>query len=996
MKKTKLLKSLLIFTIALSSIVLTRGQNAWINEIHYDNTGTDANEFIEVIIENAGSYTLANFSVVLYNGNGGASYDTKTLDLFTVGTISGSFSFFYYTYPSNGIQNGSPDGMALAYQGNLIAGQFLSYEGTFTAVGGPANGILSVDIGVAEAGTEPLGNSLQLSGTGTQYNMFAWQPPATATPGALNNGQTLGGTVLPEPTNYPTSFTAAGSGIVIDLSWTDATGAQLPGAYLLKASDQDNITAPADGTPELDDTDMSDGQGALNVPYGDEACTFYRLAGQTEYFFKIYPYTNTGSNINYKTDGTPPSAQATTDIVINTEDFESNSFGTWTTYTVASDKDWGVVNFGGALGTTYFAQMNGFNENEPSNDWLISPSLNMNNYTNEKMVFYTQWKFGTTDAELTLKYSTNYTGGDPTLASWTDLTFTKPATQEIWGFSGDVDLTGITGTSVHISFQYLSSGSPRRWGVDEIAITGDASGPVITVITPSGGEEWEQGTAHLIEWNVINTQANVKIELTTDASNPTPTWTVLNPSLPANQGSWLWNIAPDQTTSDDCQIRITDFTSDAFGLSGIFSIIEPIYVPDIVITELMYNPPESGADSLEFIELYNNDNVAADLEGYYFSAGVNFTFPVFTLQPGQYILVAVDSVAMQSVFGMWAYQYSGALGNSGELVQLMNNYNMTVDSVHYLDVAPWPTSPDGSGPSLAFCDPNLDNSIGENWSAAGEFAAINSNGDTIYASPMASCTGTPNPDFMGTPTVLAVGGSVTFTDLSTGNPTTWIWTFVGGNPGSFNGQNPPPVVYNTAGTFNVALQVINAYGDSLLVKENYITAGYPPSADFTSDQTTIFEGEFVNFTDLSTNTPISWSWEFSGGTPGISTVQNPSGIQYLAAGNYDVTLTVTNTFGSDTKVKEDYIEVQPVGIPETQGNVIAIYPNPSAGQVNIVNKTTIDLNVDIYDLLGAKVTEFKAIPGGNSFSFDDLHGVFFVSISDAQGKILYKSRLVIM
>ncbi len=200
----KNLSLLAIFTALFSLTGLS--QNAWINEVHYDNTGTDAGEFIEVVIENAGSYNLADFSVVLYNGNNQLAYDTKTLDTYTAGAVSGSFSFFYYTFPANGIQNGAPDGMALAYLGNLISGQWLSYEGTFTALDGPANGILSVDIGVLEVGTEPVGNSLQLTGTGTIYSAFAWQPPAPQTPGQLNNGQSFGGAPLPEPSNYPTAF----------------------------------------------------------------------------------------------------------------------------------------------------------------------------------------------------------------------------------------------------------------------------------------------------------------------------------------------------------------------------------------------------------------------------------------------------------------------------------------------------------------------------------------------------------------------------------------------------------------------------------------------------------------------------------------------------------------------------------------------------------------------------------------------------------------------
>lgn len=92
------------------------------------------------------------------------------------------------------------------------------------------------------------------------------------------------------------------------------------------------------------------------------------------------------------------------------------------------------------------------------------------------------------------------------------------------------------------------------------------------------------------------------------------------------------------------------------------------------------------------------------------------------------------------------------------------------------------------------------------------------------------------------------------------------------------------------------------------------TAGDAPVADFVGNPTTVAVGGTVDFTDLSTNTPTSWSWTFDGGTPGISTAQNPS-IQYNTAGTYDVTLVATNSSGSDTETKTLYIEVTESNIP---------------------------------------------------------------------------------
>ena len=73
----------------------------FVNEIHYDNTGTDAGEAIEVVAPEGTN--LAGYSLVLYNGSGGASYDTKALS----GTV-GPSKTVTQTYPVNGIQNGAP------------------------------------------------------------------------------------------------------------------------------------------------------------------------------------------------------------------------------------------------------------------------------------------------------------------------------------------------------------------------------------------------------------------------------------------------------------------------------------------------------------------------------------------------------------------------------------------------------------------------------------------------------------------------------------------------------------------------------------------------------------------------------------------------------------------------------------------------------------------------------------------------------------------------
>jgi PKD repeat protein len=583
------------------------------------------------------------------------------------------------------------------------------------------------------------------------------------------------------------------------------------------------------------------------------------------------------------------------------------------------------------------------------------------------------------------------------LATWTDLPFTIASAQDTWTSSGDISLASINGANVHIAFQYLSNGNPRRWGVDEILITAGSAGPSITVTSPMTGDIWEQGTTHDITWTASDTGPNVMIELTSDASSGNPAWTTLVASVPAANGTWTWNIPSGQTLSNDCQIRISDLTFRTSGLSGIFSVIEPIVIPQLIITEIMYNPPESGSDSLEFIEIFNNDDVAVDLTGYYFSEGVTFTFPSVTLNQGDYFLVAVDSVAFQNFFGMMAYEWaSGGLSNSGERITLSNNYGMIVDSVYYLDVAPWPDSPDGDGPSLTFCDPGADNGLGENWSAAIELVGLNSEGDSVWANPGAGCSSWPVAEFSADNTIVMSGGSVNFTDESTGDPTTWVWTFIGGNPGSYVGQTPPPIVYSAAGDYTVVLVITNAAGSSTEEKADYIHVGDAPVADFSASPLSLYAGETVDFTDLSTGNPETWAWEFEGGSPAISGQQNPQDILYATAGLYSVTLTVTNMFGTDMITKEEYIDVMPVGIDERSGKLAGLYPNPNNGSFNILNNTDDVLTVNVYSVLGQLAGSFMLETGVSEQIMQGAsEGIYFVTYSDQNGKLMKTEKMII-
>ena len=154
-------------TISIQVINPNSAEDIWINEIHYDNAGTDSDEGVE-IAGTAGS-VLTNYSLVLYNGIEWHRLRHQCFDG-NLGrrTVRVRRRLVWICQESKMIR----DGIALVKGTNVI--QFLSYDGVLTASNGPAAGMTSVDIGVKESGTTPVGYSLQLKGTGTVYSSFTW------------------------------------------------------------------------------------------------------------------------------------------------------------------------------------------------------------------------------------------------------------------------------------------------------------------------------------------------------------------------------------------------------------------------------------------------------------------------------------------------------------------------------------------------------------------------------------------------------------------------------------------------------------------------------------------------------------------------------------------------------------------------------------------------------------------------------------------------------
>lgn len=205
----KTLISILAFT---GSCSLLFSQTAFINEIHYDNIGTDEDEFVEVAIDltscPGGACNSSDFLIYKYNGSNGSPYGNVSQRPLPSAAAGGDGLYTLYLFePTTDIQNGDPDGFALVYNGTVL--EFISYEGIITATSGPASGQVSSDIGVEESDTTtPIGYSLQRRPDGS------WDLPAPATKGA--------GNTVPLPVAL-TAFNAKLTNTGAMLEWTTAS-----------------------------------------------------------------------------------------------------------------------------------------------------------------------------------------------------------------------------------------------------------------------------------------------------------------------------------------------------------------------------------------------------------------------------------------------------------------------------------------------------------------------------------------------------------------------------------------------------------------------------------------------------------------------------------------------------------------------------------------------------------------------------------------------------
>jgi PKD repeat protein len=192
----------------------------------------------------------------------------------------------------------------------------------------------------------------------------------------------------------------------------------------------------------------------------------------------------------------------------------------------------------------------------------------------------------------------------------------------------------------------------------------------------------------------------------------------------------------------------------------------------------------------------------------------------------------------------------------------------------------------------------------------------------------------PRADFVADKTQGSAPMTIAFTDKTLNAPTSWKWDF---GDGSTSADQNPSHTYTTLGTYTVTLTASNKDGVDSTTKTNYISTTLAPLANFKADAQVGKAPFIVQFTDMSSNNPTSWKWDFGDGTS--SSEQNPRHI-YQREGSYDVSLTVTNQYGSDTSFKSGNSAPATMTVTAAPTTAPAAAPTAAAPVVTTLPKTT--------------------------------------------------------
>jgi PKD repeat protein len=417
---------------------------------------------------------------------------------------------------------------------------------------------------------------------------------------------------------------------------------------------------------------------------------------------------------------------------------------------------------------------------------------------------------------------------------------------------------------------------------------------------------------------------DLTVQFNNESSSNTTSW---NWSFPGGNPSTSTLTNPVVVYNQQGAYSVTLIAGNSAGQSTITknNYINPLSSPttgftiDVNGPNVIVTNTGSGATSTEW-QIQDNgfQSFSGNSISYTFSS--NGTFSIRQINTNN-----CGSNNLEQFVTINAYPIANFIGNaSGNCAPLQiafNNTSLNGTSFQWTFENGNPGQSNEENPTVTFAE-------------AGQFTisltATNQYG-TNTSTQLITISGAPQPEF----TFITNSLNVNFANMtiSSGN-TNYSWNF---GDGATSSETNPSHTYSTEGTYEVTLTVTNECGTST-VTQTVVVDNRAPVVSFSSSQQSGCAPFEVQFTDNSTNDPTNWFWEFEGGSPATSTEKNPL-IIYENEGIFDVTLTVTNSFGTSTVIFQNYITVY--GPPEASfeytlinGQIITTYNGNNVSSYN--------------------------------------------------------------
>lgn len=408
------------------------------------------------------------------------------------------------------------------------------------------------------------------------------------------------------------------------------------------------------------------------------APAFSQHGGEVTSGYQLGMITSTSGTVYYTTDGTDPRLPGGG---ISSSAISFTPSGSVVQSAISYGDSWSYLDDGSDQGTAW--QAPAFNDNS----WATGASplgYNQGAFTN------TTISFGNNESD---KHITSYFRKEFTIANTSEIT-----AAEIGIVRDDGAVVYINGTEVQrINFDDAITNITYLTEADDAIGQSNETTPVVFSFSPSllvNGTNTIAVEMHQAANDSSDLSFNLELEVSRN--------TTMGDNITLTDNSHIRARTRESSTNWSGQ------TEAFFTITG----ISPLLPADITISEIHYNP-DGGSENTEFLELLNTGTRPINLRHSKFSNGITFEFPNnrdTIIHPGKRLIIVSSLYDMNILHGLGlpiAGIHKGNFNNSGEQITLIDASSTVLSDLTFTDLSPWPTAPDGDGPSLTLIDNGL-------------------------------------------------------------------------------------------------------------------------------------------------------------------------------------------------------------------------------------------------------------------------------------------------